>query len=157
VLPSPREPVHHRRDDVTDVAHSSAPRTDTPTRHDGSPPAATAGREKRADEIAALVRLAELDAAIVHRDARKRPPAGEEVAKERRGLATKLSSDLLEAYERALRAGRKPPVVTLVESVCRGCHVRLHAKLDHQVRQRRGAAPCPHCLRVVYDPAWLTK
>jgi predicted nucleic acid-binding Zn-ribbon protein len=106
-------------------------------------------------EIAALVRLAELDATLVGRDTRHGATVGEDAAKERRGLVARLSADVLEAYERALRAGRRPAVVRLVGSVCSGCFVRLHSKLDHQIRHRRGAAACPHCLRVVYDPARL--
>jgi predicted nucleic acid-binding Zn-ribbon protein len=105
-------------------------------------------------EIAALVRLAELDSSLLGPE-RERPAAREEAEKERRGLVARLAPELLEAYERALRAGRRPAVVRLVGSVCSGCYVRLHSKLDHQIRHRRGAAACPHCLRVVYDPARL--
>jgi predicted nucleic acid-binding Zn-ribbon protein len=109
-----------------------------------SPRKSTVDRTKTAGEIATLLRLAELDATRLDRP------------DERRGLAAKLTPETLEAYHRALRAGRQPTVVRLVASVCSGCHMRLHSKLDHQVRQRRGVAACPHCLRLVYDPAWLT-
>jgi len=112
-------------------------------------------RQKTAGEVAALLRLAEVDAAQLDREDARKAPADDEVADERHGLGAKLSADLLEAYERALRAGRRPAVVRLVASVCSGCHMRLHSKLDHQIRRRRGVAPCPHCLRLVYDPAWL--
>jgi predicted nucleic acid-binding Zn-ribbon protein len=104
-------------------------------------------------EIAALVRLAELDAALLGRDSRHGATLSDDAAKERRGLVAKLSAEVLEAYERALRAGRRPAVVRLVGSVCSGCFMRLHSKLDNHIRHRRGAAACPHCLRVVYDPA----
>ena len=63
--------------------------------------------------------------------------------------------EILEAYDRAVRGGRRPAVVSLVASVCSGCHVRLHSTLEQKIRRRRGVAPCPHCLRLVYDPAWL--
>ncbi len=106
-------------------------------------------------EIAALVRLAELDTALLGRDPRRSATVSEETAKERRGLVARLSADVLEAYERALRAGRRPPVVRLVGSVCSGCFMRLHSKLDNHIRHQRGAGACPHCLRVVYDPARL--
>ena len=106
-------------------------------------------------EIAALVRLAELDAALVGRDPRRSATVSDDATKERRGLVAKLSAEILEAYERALRAGRRPAVVRLVGSVCSGCFMRLHSKLDNHIRHRRGAAACPHCLRVVYDPARL--
>jgi predicted nucleic acid-binding Zn-ribbon protein len=104
-------------------------------------------------EIAALVRLAELDAALL--GDRRGARMSDDTAKERRGLVAKLSGEVLEAYERALRAGRRPAVVRLAGSVCSGCFMRLHSKLDNQIRHRRGAAACPHCLRVVYDPGRL--
>ena len=100
-----------------------------------------ANRKRAAREIAALVHLAALDLL----DARD----------ERHSLGAKLSPDILEAYERAVRGGRNPAVVSLVASVCSGCHVRLHSTLEQKIRRRRGVAACPHCLRVVYDPAWL--
>jgi predicted nucleic acid-binding Zn-ribbon protein len=134
-------------------ASRSGPR-ETPSRR----PAAAGlegAHEKLAVEIAALVRLAELDAALLGRDARRSAAVGDDAARERRGLVAKLSGEVLEAYERALRAGRRPAVVRLAGSVCSGCFMRLHAKLDNQIRHRRGAAACPHCLRVVYDPARL--
>lgn len=108
------------------------------------PQTPAADRRKIAGEITALLRLAELDATRLDRP------------EERHALAVRLSAETLETYHRALRAGRRPAVVRLVTSVCTGCHVRLHSKLDHQIRQRRGVAACPHCLRLVYDPAWLS-
>lgn len=106
-------------------------------------------------EISALLHLAELDAALLEREAAGQTPVYDEMADERHGLGARISPGILEAYDRALRAGRQPAVVRLVASVCSGCHVRLHSKLDQIIRQRRGVAPCPHCLRLVYDPAWL--
>jgi predicted nucleic acid-binding Zn-ribbon protein len=112
--------------------------------------------KRAAAEIAALVRLAELDAALLARqDDRRRKPVYDEVADERHTLGARLSPDILEAYERAMRGGRHPAVVSLVASRCSGCHVRLHSTLEQKIRRRRGVAPCPHCLRLVYDPAWL--
>jgi predicted nucleic acid-binding Zn-ribbon protein len=123
-------------------------------------PAATTTRE-----ISTLLRLAELDAALLEQSDGQRVPvrAGRrdargddnEVAGERHALGVALSPDILEAYNRALRAGRRPAVVRLVASVCSGCHVRLHSTLEQKIRRRRGVAACPHCLRLVYDAAWL--
>jgi predicted nucleic acid-binding Zn-ribbon protein len=113
-----------------------------------------ANRKRAASEIAALVRLAELDAALLARDDGRRG-GGYQVADERHRLGARLSPEVLEAYDRALRGGRHPAVVSLVASVCSGCHMRLHSTLEQKIRRRRGAAPCPHCLRLVYDPAWL--
>jgi uncharacterized protein len=114
-----------------------------------------ADRRRAAREIAALVHLADLDAAFLDRRAGRRAPVHDEAAAERHSLGARLSPDILEAYERAMRGGRSPAVVSLVASVCSGCHVRLHSTLEQKIRRRRGVAACPHCLRVVYDPAWL--
>lgn len=105
-------------------------------------------------EIAALVKIAELDAGLLDTDELRRAPL---IAHERRKLAARLSSETLEAYSRALRAGRRPAVVRLAANVCSGCHMRLHAMLEQRVRKGRGVGACPHCLRLVYDPAWLPK
>jgi predicted nucleic acid-binding Zn-ribbon protein len=142
-----------RDPDVRPPAPRSAPR-ETASRRSAPAAGLEGAREKTALEVAALVRLAELDAALL-RDPRRSAALGEDAAKERRELVAKLSAEVLEAYERALRAGRRPAVVRLVGSVCSGCFMRLHSKLDHQIRHRRGAAACPHCLRVVYDPSRL--
>ena len=114
-----------------------------------------AARKRTAAEIAALVRLADLDSALLERRDERRMPGRDEVADERHTLGARLSPDVLEAYDRAMRGGRRPAVVSLVASVCSGCHVRLHSTLEQRIRRRRGVAPCPHCLRLVYDPAWL--
>jgi predicted nucleic acid-binding Zn-ribbon protein len=131
----------------THVGTRAARRTTRKTPDPVEPPAPrrppSPERKKTAAEIGALLRLAELDASRADRP------------DERRRLASALAPEVLEAYHRALRGGRQPAVVRLVASVCSGCYVRLHSKLDHQIRQRRGVAACPHCLRLVYDPAWL--
>ena len=141
-------------------------RTRTPRRVVGKPPNPVeapspsrdlaANRKQAATEIAALVRLADLDAAVLNRQDETQEPVYDEVADERHTLGASLSPDILEAYERAMRGGRHPAVVSLVASVCSGCHVRLHSTLEQKIRRRRGVAACPHCLRLVYDPAWLT-
>jgi predicted nucleic acid-binding Zn-ribbon protein len=113
-----------------------------------------AARARTAGEIAALLQLADLDATLLAREADRRPVSAER-AGDRRGLVAKLSSEVLEAYDRALRAGRRPAVVRLAANVCSGCNVRLHSTLEQRVRRRRGVGSCPHCLRLVYDPAWL--
>jgi predicted nucleic acid-binding Zn-ribbon protein len=110
---------------------------------------------RTASEIAALVHLAELDAALLAGNVGRREGEYDEVADERHGLGARLSPEVLEAYDRAMRGGRHPAVVSLVASVCSGCHVRLHSTLEQKIRRHRGVAPCPHCLRLVYDPAWL--
>lgn len=120
-----------------------------------STPAAACKRNRAADEIAALLRLAELDARLLECAGGGQAPVDDEVADERHGLGARISADLLEAYDRSLRAGRRPAVVRLQGSVCSGCHMRLHSKLEHQVHVLRGLGACPHCLRLVYDPTWL--
>jgi len=118
-------------------------------------PELAAARARAAREIAALVHLAELDAALLAREDGRREAVYEEMADERHGLGTRLSREILEGYDRALRTGRRPAVVRLVGCVCSGCHVRLHSTLEQKIRRRHGVAACPHCLRLVYDPAWL--
>ena len=122
-----------------------------------SPPSCelAAARAKAAGEIASLVRLGELDAELLDSEGLRREPPSDAVAHERHRLAVKLSAEVLEAYNRALRAGRQPAVVRLAASVCSGCNVRLHSTLEQKVRRRRGIGACPHCLRLVYDPSWL--
>jgi predicted nucleic acid-binding Zn-ribbon protein len=127
----------------------------SPVEAPSSSPDLAAARERTAAEIAALVHLAELDAALLDRRNGRREPVDDEVADERGALGARLPPEILEAYERAMRGGRQPAVVSLVASVCSGCHVRLHSTLELKIRRRRGVAPCPHCLRLVYDPAWL--
>ena len=122
-----------------------------------SPPSRelAAAQAKAAGELASLVRLAELDAEQLDSEGVRRAPLNDAVAHERHRLAAKLSPEILEAYNRSLRAGRRPAVVRLAASVCSGCNMRLHATLEQKVRRRRGVGACPHCLRLVYDPAWL--
>jgi len=74
-----------------------------------------------------------------------------EVAEQRAVLRSRLSAEILEIYATALRSGREPAIVRLVQSVCTGCNMRLHSKLEHQIRRRWGIAACPHCQRLVYD------
>jgi predicted nucleic acid-binding Zn-ribbon protein len=136
------------------------PAAATPREHeDGGAPAPsrelTAARKRAAPEIAALVHLADLDVSLLGREGERRTPARDDKASERHALGARLSPEILEAYERAMRGGRRPAVVRLVASVCSGCHVRLHSTLEQKIARRRGVAPCPHCLRLVYDPAWL--
>lgn len=120
-----------------------------------APGGSAGGCGRPAVEIADLVRLAEIDAALLARGNAGVAPADDEMVDERHGLGARLSSDLLEAYERALRGGRQPAVVPLESSVCSGCHVRLHSTLEQKVRRVRGVGACPRCLRLVYDPGWL--
>ena len=118
---------------------------------------AAALRHKAGGEIAALLRLAELDAALLRRPEEQREAALRDAAAERKTLGARISRDVLDAYSKALRGGRQPAVARVVAGVCYGCFVRLHAKLEHHLRQQRGVGSCPHCLRVVYDPAWLSE
>ena len=114
-----------------------------------------ASREAVAREIAALLRLADLDAALLARVDERPGGEYETIADERQTLGASLSPVILDVYHRALRGGRQPAVVGLVASVCSGCHMHLHSALEQKIRRRHGVAACPHCLRVVYDPAWL--
>jgi predicted nucleic acid-binding Zn-ribbon protein len=105
----------------------------------------THARQRDTAGVVSLVRLAELD--------RKGGPGPRRP--EHEALAARLSHELSESYERALMAGRQPPVVPLVANACSGCHVRLPTVLEQKIRLVRGVAACPRCLRLVYDPEWL--
>ena len=100
-----------------------------------------AAREKAAGELAALVQLAELDAFLLEREHGRRPSVDEEALRERQRLGARLSPEIRVAYDRALRAGRRPAVVRLVASVCSGCHVRLHSTLEHKIQGAAASAP----------------
>ena len=144
----------------TNHAPSRAPRHGSrtpPSPAIASPPSRelAAAQAKAAGEIAALVQLAELDAEQLDSEGVRRAAPSDAVAHERRRLAAKVSAEILEAYNRSLRAGRRPAVVRLAANVCSGCNMRLHATLEQKVRRRRGVGACPHCLRLVYEPAWL--
>jgi len=97
--------------------------------------------------VAALVRLALLDGALD-----PQPSVALPSSRQRESLLVQVPPEVLDAYERALRAGRRPAVTAIDGSVCRGCNMRLHSSLAQRI-QSRGAAACPHCLRVVYSPA----
>jgi len=116
-------------------------------------PDATLDASRIAAEVGALVSLAALDAGELDRRRRGQPSSA--TADARRAHVKRLSREVADSYERALRSGREPAVVRLNAGVCGGCHVRLHATLERRVRRVRGVAACPHCLRLVYDPAWL--
>jgi hypothetical protein len=131
------------------------------------------GEQKGPDgAVAALLRLAALDADLLDLEAKVRKSATHteledralaadlerrraEVAEEQAGLRARVSAEVLETYATALRSGRGPAIVKLVQSVCSGCYMRLHSKLEDQIRRRWGIAACPHCRRLVYDPTWL--
>jgi hypothetical protein len=95
--------------------------------------------------VTALVQLARLDGVL-----EAQPPTPPSASRRlRESLVGQLPPEILEAYERALRAGRRPALAAIEGSMCRGCHMRLHSSLLQRI-QSRGAAACPHCLRVVY-------
>lgn len=129
------EPMKKTATRRTRVVHAPAAKTPTPA---AALPAAPPG-------VAALVQLAGLDGVL---EAESKGPAAA-TPHQRESLTRQLSPEILDAYERALRAGRRPAVTVMEDCVCRGCHMRLHSSLAQRIHSR-GAAACPHCLRVVY-------
>jgi hypothetical protein len=113
--------------------------------HAAGPIEAVAAPASLSPGVAALIQLATFDGVL---DSRGPAPAA---GTRRETLARQVPPEMLDAYDRALRAGRRPAVAALDGSVCRGCHMRLHSSLAQRIHSR-GAAACPHCLRVVYEP-----
>jgi hypothetical protein len=71
-------------------------------------------------------------------------------------LILEIAADSLALYSVAVRGGRQPPVVALRDGHCAGCNLRVPPLLDYRLRQVPKTAACPHCRRVLYDPAWLS-
>ncbi len=98
-------------------------------------------------DIRALLRLAELDARATEPDLRRRP------FQERRAVARqRVPSALLERYEAILQRGRWPAICAVARGHCSGCHLRLPAQLDYEVRCVAGVFTCPYCHRMLYGP-----
>lgn len=96
-------------------------------------------------DIRALLRLAELEGRAGEADLRSRS------FRERRAAAReRVPSALLERYEALLQRGRWPAICAVARGHCSGCHLRLPAQLDHEVRSAAGVFTCPYCHRMLY-------
>jgi hypothetical protein len=94
--------------------------------------------EATADEIRALLRLAELSEG-----------AGREAAQRR------VPRLLLERCRALVQAGRSPALVAVERGTCSGCHVRLPTMVEYKVVHSLGLYTCPHCRRMIYAPELL--
>jgi len=104
--------------------------------------------EATVQEIAALLRLADLDA--------QAPSLRPEVYRSRRERAREQAPRaLVERYQTLLEAGRQPAIVAIDGGGCSGCHVRLPTMLEYQVRHRLAVHTCPRCRRMLYAPELL--
>ena len=70
--------------------------------------------------------------------------------KEREGLATKASPDLMEIYERLLHNKKDRVIVAIENRTCSGCHIVLTAQHENLVRRGERPIFCEHCARLHY-------
>lgn len=81
--------------------------------------------------------------------------ANQAAEQRRRAVLPRLEPEVHRMVDLALRTGRQPVVTTLVGAFCSGCHLRLSATAERQLRAGRKVGSCPHCRRLLYDPDWL--
>lgn len=82
---------------------------------------------------------------------------GAEFPARRRALTGRISTEVLDRYEIALRSERRPAVLATRGTVCWGCHLRLPAAVAREFRTSKRITACPHCLRLLYDSNWLER
>jgi predicted nucleic acid-binding Zn-ribbon protein len=74
----------------------------------------------------------------------------EKLLARRKEMATSLSDDLLQVYER-VRHGRGGVAVAVVrEGFCTECHVALRPQLYNEVRSNESLLTCESCARILY-------
>jgi predicted nucleic acid-binding Zn-ribbon protein len=99
-------------------------------------------------EIAALLRLAELDA-------QAQDPTPDTLPARREASRRQVTGVLLERYETLLEIGREPPIVPIERGGCSGCHVRLPTMMEYRARGAPAIHTCPRCRRMLYAPEML--
>ena len=80
----------------------------------------------------------------------------EELLSRRRRLLANLRAER-KVYETLVGAGRLPAIVALIGEHCAGCHLRLPPQRARAVAGQLPVARCPHCARLLYDPAALER
>jgi predicted nucleic acid-binding Zn-ribbon protein len=104
--------------------------------------------EATAEQIRALLRFAQLNAAAeepgAHRRGQEPPPRG-------------LPGFLLERYQSLSQTVRRPVVAAIERGACSGCHVRLPTMLEYKAVRSLGLYTCPHCRRMLYAQELLQK
>ena len=101
-----------------------------------------------ADEIRALVHLAELDQ-------RSQQLSADAYRRSRDAAQRRVPRLLLDRYRSRLEGGRQPVVATIERGTCSGCHVRLPTMVEARTRRKTAVHTCPHCRRMLYVPELL--
>lgn len=103
-------------------------------------------------QMRALLRLAELDARPGAAD------ASEPLLRQQRAAAQRnVPPVVLERYQVLFARGRSPVITAAVDGCCSGCHVRLPATLEYEIRKAPVILACPHCHRILYGPGHLAE
>ncbi len=67
-------------------------------------------------------------------------------------LRQRLSSELVELYERIATARHGVAVAPALDQSCQGCHVRLRPQLFNEVKTNLQIIRCESCSRILYYP-----
>lgn len=82
---------------------------------------------------------------------------GAELPARRKALRCRISAEVLDRYDLALRSERRPAVLATRGTVCWGCHLRLPAAVAREFRASKRITACPYCLGLLYDSNWLER
>jgi hypothetical protein len=76
----------------------------------------------------------------------------ESYLKERKGIETAISSELLPRYERVRKARGGIAVAAARNEVCEICQVRIRPQVFQEIRRNDQIIACDACQRILYDP-----
>ena len=76
----------------------------------------------------------------------------ESYLKERKGIETSISSDLLPRYERVRKARAGIAVAAARNEVCEICQVRIRPQVFQEIRRNDQIIACDACQRILYNP-----
>lgn len=82
---------------------------------------------------------------------------GAELPARRKAVTGRISTEVLDRYDLALRSEQQPTVLATRGTVCWGCHLRLPAAVAREFHASKRITACPHCLRLLYDSNWLER
>ena len=104
------------------------------------------------DQVQAVLTLAALDSRLRQAEAQPQRQV-DPLADQRAAVRKTLPLEVVALYDQALRSGREPVVTQLVADTCAGCYLRLATSIAQRVRRGRSLSACPHCGRLLYEPA----
>jgi len=76
----------------------------------------------------------------------------ESYLKERKGIETAISSELLPRYERVRKARGGIAVAAARNEVCEICQVRIRPQVFQEIRRNDQIIACDACQRILYNP-----